>query len=77
MTSTDSAGVLTLTDLNTGDLIDLSSLSALYDIEDVSLYHDVQQDNNYLAIADIPVFDVGEITELQVLIDSQSYDLSI
>jgi VCBS repeat-containing protein len=77
MTSTDVAGVVKLIDLNAGDLIDLSSLSALYDIEDVSFYHDTQQDNNYLAVAHIPVLDVVNITDLQILIDSNSYDLSI
>ncbi|MFM8342679.1 MAG: VCBS domain-containing protein, partial [Methylomonas sp.] len=74
-TSTDSAGVLALTNLNAGDLIDLSSLSALYDISDVSFYHDTLQGNNYLAIAEVPVFDVGEIAQLHILIDDYSSDL--
>jgi hypothetical protein len=76
-TEIDSAGVVTLTNLDDGDLIDLSALSALYDIDDINFYYDELQANNYLAIADLPVFDVEDIARLQVWIDAYAYDVSI
>jgi len=76
-TKIDSAGVVTLTNLADGDLIDLSALSTLYDIGDIDFYYDELQANNYLDIADLPVFDVEDIAQLQVWIDDYAYDVSI
>lgn len=74
--SNDLFAGLQVTESNFSDLIDLSSLSAQYSIEDVSFEHGPGQDN-YLVIDNTPVIDVVDLAQLTVLIDSHTYDLSI